>query len=141
MRELAPLDWAMAQNNLGNTLFRLGEREASTVRLEEAVTALREALEVWDRDRDRMQWAMTQNNLGNALATLGEREVGTARLEERRRPPIAKYSKNGLATGCRFSGRGRRPISATRSGRGASGRLGRHGSKKRSWPFVRRLRN
>ena len=81
-RERVPLDWAMTQNNLGNALRALGERENGTARLEEAVAAYRAALEEWTRERVPLDWAMTQNNLGNALATLGERESGTARLEE-----------------------------------------------------------
>jgi hypothetical protein len=40
-RERVPLDWAMTQNNLGNALRTLGEREAGTARLEEAVAAAR----------------------------------------------------------------------------------------------------
>ena len=40
-----PLDWATTQNNLGNALRTLGEREAGTARLEEAVAAYRAALE------------------------------------------------------------------------------------------------
>ena len=43
-RERVPLDWAETQNNLGNALWRLGQRESGTVRLEEAVTAFRDAL-------------------------------------------------------------------------------------------------
>jgi tetratricopeptide (TPR) repeat protein len=71
-----------AQNNLGNALRTLGEREAGTERLEAAVAAYRAALEEYTRDRVPLQWAMTQMNLGNALAALGEREGGTDRLEE-----------------------------------------------------------
>ncbi len=44
-RERVPLDWAMTQNNLGNALWTLGEREPGTARLEEAVAAYRAALE------------------------------------------------------------------------------------------------
>jgi tetratricopeptide (TPR) repeat protein len=76
-----PLDWAVTQNNLGNALERLGERESGTARLEEAVTAYRAALEESTRDRVPLDWAMTQMNLGNALLTLGERESGRAWLE------------------------------------------------------------
>ena len=50
-RERVPLDWAMTQNNLGNALFRLGERESGTARLEEAVAAYREALQERTRER------------------------------------------------------------------------------------------
>ena len=81
-RERVPLDWAMTQNNLGNALATLGERESGTARLEEAVAAFRAALEERTRERVPLDWARTQNNLGNALMTLGERESGTARLEE-----------------------------------------------------------
>ena len=77
-----PLDWAMTQNNLGNALWTLGERENGTARLEKAVAAYQAALEEMTRERVPLQWATTQNNLGNALTRLGERERGTARLEE-----------------------------------------------------------
>src|SRR6516225_2948217 len=43
-RERAPLQWARTQNNLGRALWRLGERERETAKLEEAVAAFREAL-------------------------------------------------------------------------------------------------
>jgi tetratricopeptide (TPR) repeat protein len=72
----------MTQNNLGSALSRLGERESSTLRLEEAVTAYREVLKEYIRDKVPFDWAMTQNNLGNALSSLGERESSTLRLEE-----------------------------------------------------------
>jgi tetratricopeptide (TPR) repeat protein len=72
----------MTQNNLGNALASLGQRESGTARLEEAVTAYRAALGEFPRERVPLQWAGTQNNLGTALQTLGERESGTARLEE-----------------------------------------------------------
>ena len=52
------------------------------MRLEEAVTACRAALELLPREHLPLDWAAMQNNLGAALATLGERESGTARLEE-----------------------------------------------------------
>jgi hypothetical protein len=38
-RRRFPLEWAATQNNLGNALRRLGERESGTARLEEAVTS------------------------------------------------------------------------------------------------------
>jgi tetratricopeptide (TPR) repeat protein len=81
-RERVPLDWAATQNNLGDALWRLGERESGTARLEEAVTAFRAALTERTREKVPRAWAMTRNNLGNALQALGERESGTKRLEE-----------------------------------------------------------
>jgi len=70
------------QNNLGLALSKLGEREARTGRLEDAVTAYREALKEQTRERVPLAWGMTQVNLGAVLARLGARENGTARLEE-----------------------------------------------------------
>jgi tetratricopeptide (TPR) repeat protein len=72
----------MTQNNLGDALRTLGERESGTVRLEEAVAACRAALQEQTQNRLPLDWAATQNNLGAALQTLGERESGTVRLEE-----------------------------------------------------------
>jgi tetratricopeptide (TPR) repeat protein len=80
-RKRVPLDWAMTQNNLGNSLTALGARETGTARLEEAVAAFHAALEEQTREKAPVQWAMDQNNLGNALTALGARETGTARLE------------------------------------------------------------
>ena len=102
-RERVPLDWAMTQNNLGNALRILGERESGTARLEEAVAAYREALKERTRERAPLEWATTQNNLGNALATLGERESGTAGSTRRSRP-IARRSRNARASACRSTG-------------------------------------
>jgi tetratricopeptide (TPR) repeat protein len=71
-----------ALNELGTALATVGEREAGTGRLEEAVTAFRDALKEWTRKRVPLDWATAQMNLGNALQTLGTREAGTGRLEE-----------------------------------------------------------
>ena len=73
---------ARLQLALGNALKTLGEREAGTERLEQAVGAYRAALEEYTRERVPLDWAVTQNNLGNALQALGERETGTERLEQ-----------------------------------------------------------
>jgi tetratricopeptide (TPR) repeat protein len=78
-RERVPLDWAMTQNNLGNALSRLGERESGTARLEEAVDAYRAALEEWTRERVPLQWATTQNNLNEVEALLENRRNGSVR--------------------------------------------------------------
>ncbi len=77
-----PLQWAATQVNLGYALFRLGERERGTARLEAAAATCREALQENTRERVPLDWAKTQNNLGDALRVLGERERGTARLTE-----------------------------------------------------------
>ena len=66
----------MTQNNLGNALHTLGERESGTERLEESVTAYREALKECTRERVPRQWAMTQNNLGIAYRNLRSGDRG-----------------------------------------------------------------
>jgi tetratricopeptide (TPR) repeat protein len=70
------------QNNLGNALLALGQRENGTAHLEEAAASYRAALQGGTRDLIPLGWAVTQNNLGRVLSRLGEREVGPARLEE-----------------------------------------------------------
>ena len=75
-RERVPLNWAMAQNNLGHALETLGRREAGTARLNEAIAAYREALKERTRERVPVDWATIQNNLGVALTDLGERKSG-----------------------------------------------------------------
>jgi len=50
-RARGPLQWAATQNDLGNALQRLGERESGTAQLEEAVAAYRAALEEMTRER------------------------------------------------------------------------------------------
>ena len=100
-----PLDWATTQNNLGNALLTLGERESGTARLEEAVAAYRAALEEWTRERVPLDWATTQNNLGNALSDARASGRAGRRGWRRRSPPIARRWRNGRASACRSTGR------------------------------------
>jgi tetratricopeptide (TPR) repeat protein len=79
-----PLGWATTQNNLGAALWRLGERESGTARLEKAIEAYRAALQERTRERVPLQWATTQNNICNALAFLGEHTKDHANLREAR---------------------------------------------------------
>ena len=81
-RERVPLQWAETQTNLGNALRVLGEREGGTARLEEAVSAFREALQENTRERVPLQWAKCTGNQGVALMLLGERrgDAGMAKL-------------------------------------------------------------
>jgi hypothetical protein len=69
----------MTQNNLGNALRTLGERDGNTGRLDEAVTAYGAALQERTRERVPLDWAATQNGLGNALRVLGALENSTKR--------------------------------------------------------------
>jgi hypothetical protein len=45
-RDRVPLDWAMTQNNFGDTLWTLGERDSGTARLQQAVSAWEACLTV-----------------------------------------------------------------------------------------------
>src|SRR5262249_19720384 len=81
-RERVPLEWAGTQNNLGNTLTYLGERESGTQHLTEAVAAFRAALLERTRERVPLDWAATLMNLGSALTNLAERTHDTKVLCE-----------------------------------------------------------
>ncbi|MEL6363024.1 MAG: hypothetical protein AAFR21_18300, partial [Pseudomonadota bacterium] len=72
-RERVPLDWARTQNNLGNALKSLGNRESGTARLEEAVAAYRLALEERTRERVPLDWLSTKYTLASTLGSLAKR--------------------------------------------------------------------
>jgi tetratricopeptide (TPR) repeat protein len=59
---------------LGNALRALGERESGTARLEEAVSAFREALKEYTQERVPLQWAFTQMNLALVYRALFEKD-------------------------------------------------------------------
>jgi tetratricopeptide (TPR) repeat protein len=66
-----PREWAREQNNLGTVLQDEGERlppEKAAPVLEQAVQALRNALEVYTQAAIPQAWATTENNLGMALS-------------------------------------------------------------------------
>ena len=73
-RERVPLGWAMTQNNLGNALTTLGERESGTERLEQAVAAFTEALKEYTRERVPLGWAATQKQ--SRQRPCGPRQAG-----------------------------------------------------------------
>ncbi len=77
-----PDDWAATQNNLGNALGILGQRQRGTWMLEKSITSFEEALSERGRERVPLQWAATQNNLGNALGILAQRQNDTEMLEK-----------------------------------------------------------
>src|SRR5262245_62237090 len=68
-----PRDWAVAQHNLDIALFRLGECESGTGKLEEAIAAYREALKEHTPERYPLDWAGTLGNEALALMRLAER--------------------------------------------------------------------
>ncbi len=64
----------MTQNNLGNALLALGGRGEGTARLEEAVTACRGALEVFEEAEGADYYlTTTKENLAQAQNILEER--------------------------------------------------------------------
>jgi tetratricopeptide (TPR) repeat protein len=73
---------ARAQRNLANALLSLAQRESHTVRMEEAVAALRAALEVFTRELSDGLWVNTQGDLAMALWLLGTRENETGCSEK-----------------------------------------------------------
>lgn len=67
----------LAQNDLGNALATLGEREIGTARLEESITAFRAALAEITRPQAPLDWATIQNNLGLTLRRSGSATILT----------------------------------------------------------------
>src|SRR5262249_29063532 len=72
-RERVPLDWARTQINLGGALKRLGEREAGTARLEEAVAAYDAGLTVLASVLPDEQLRAMRNARGDAQAEIAHR--------------------------------------------------------------------
>jgi len=62
-----PLQWAVAQDNLGVALRLVGERDSNGDSLKRAVKAHRDALGKATKARAPLQWATIQDNLGQAL--------------------------------------------------------------------------
>ena len=113
-REKDDINWAAAQNNIGNVLLALGQRENGSKRLEEAVAAFRAALEKRDRAKVPLDWAATPEQYRHcALYAVGARSR-RASIWSRPKPPIALRSRNTRATRRPCNGRWSRTISATR---------------------------
>src|SRR5512132_729632 len=72
-RERVQLDWAATQNNLGNALKTLGERESGTQRLEEAIEAYEGALEVFAAAQASYYVSVVRDNLERASLMLAKR--------------------------------------------------------------------
>ncbi|TGS08830.1 peptidase C14, partial [Mesorhizobium sp. M1C.F.Ca.ET.187.01.1.1] len=76
-RQKTPVEWAMVENNLGNTLVTLGIQLNDKARINEAADAFRAALEVRTRDTFPVSWATSRLNLGNALSGVARFDMGT----------------------------------------------------------------
>jgi hypothetical protein len=74
-----PDDRGTILNDLGAALAILGEREAGTARLEQAVETFSAAQTEWTRDRVPLDWARTPGNERMALLTLAGRSGDPAR--------------------------------------------------------------
>ncbi|MDH5179868.1 MAG: tetratricopeptide repeat protein [Gammaproteobacteria bacterium] len=71
LRASKPLEWAEAQNRLGNILGGLGQLQHDTALYERAVNAFNCALEVYSQENTPLEWAETQANLATALQAQG----------------------------------------------------------------------
>ena len=72
-----PVNWAMMQNNLGNTLKNQGTRTSGADGadlLAQAVTAYRAALQVRTQVDHPVDWAMTQENIAVAHCEISEHD-------------------------------------------------------------------
>ncbi|MDH4224348.1 MAG: hypothetical protein OEW12_01720 [Deltaproteobacteria bacterium] len=69
-RKTAPLDWAAAQDLLGNVAAGYGMKKSSPAHLEEALDAYQKCLEVVSVEDHPLDWAMAQYNRGSTLVEL-----------------------------------------------------------------------
>ncbi|MBF0435742.1 MAG: hypothetical protein HQL77_10260 [Magnetococcales bacterium] len=75
-RERFPLEWAGTQNNLGNALRALGERESGTEKLEAAVMAFEKALDVAKASGAGYYIEIFQKNIDKCNNLLKKRKQG-----------------------------------------------------------------
>jgi hypothetical protein len=69
-----PLEQAMAQSNLGLTLYHLAKHEGGTESIEGAIKCFRASLQSYTRDAGPLDWAIASANLGDSLVRLSERD-------------------------------------------------------------------
>lgn len=79
-RERDPLEWAMAQRNLGSALIDLSEINMQEAPLQAAATAYQNALAVYQSRSDRLDSANVQLELGGAFQEIGSHENGADSL-------------------------------------------------------------
>jgi len=87
--DVAPLDYAETQHNLGVAYRRLSEHEDAVGNLRKAIAAYGEALRFWTPDVAPLDYARTQHNLGVAYRRLSEHEDAVGNL----RKAIAAYGE------------------------------------------------
>jgi hypothetical protein len=82
--------------NLGVVLETLGERESGRARLDETVSAFREALRENTRERVPLEWAKVTGNQGDALLLAERRgDVEMAQLAVRQIEAAFATSRDG----------------------------------------------
>jgi tetratricopeptide (TPR) repeat protein len=79
--DVAPLDYAKTQNDLGVAYLRLSEHEDPVGNLRRAIEAFEQALRFWTPDVAPLDYARAQSHLGSAYGRLSEHEdpVGNLR--------------------------------------------------------------
>jgi tetratricopeptide (TPR) repeat protein len=101
-RRAMPMQWLTLQNEIGNALLALGERQSRRKALKQAVAAFQAALEVWPPDQAPLERAMIETKLGVALTRLGERAGSRRRLDEAGaafRSALARYPRDEMPLG------------------------------------------
>ena len=114
-RDIAPREWAAAHNRLGQLLYRLdlAEADAEMTHLKHALTAFRQAMQVYTRVDAPERWADVMNSYAQAAQVLGgnlqnakvlQNSVQACRnaLEVRRRdknPMLWASTQNTLGSG------------------------------------------
>jgi tetratricopeptide (TPR) repeat protein len=69
-RDATPLEWARAQNNLGNALRRRARETRSATDAEQAISVYNEACQVLTLERTPIEYAQIKKNLGASYALL-----------------------------------------------------------------------
>jgi len=67
-----PLEWAAAQNRLGQGLYKLDLRTGQSELLKESLAAFQAALTVYTRTENPTRWADVMNNLAQVLQVYGD---------------------------------------------------------------------
>ncbi|WP_342076024.1 SEC-C domain-containing protein [Yoonia sp. SS1-5] len=77
-----PLEWAGAQNNLGNARMSVGQITSDINQLNSAIAAFNAALTEWVRKETPRRWALAQANIGSAWGYIGFLESGCSSLRK-----------------------------------------------------------
>jgi len=78
-RQQTPLQWAQAQNHLGNILAAQGQQLRDEALYGKAFDSFNRALEVLNQEATPSDWAITQYNLGSAAQAVG-RQLSDSKL-------------------------------------------------------------